>query len=373
MLRPGDSDGNGARTHRAGAGAGTGRGRMRRGGARPASPHFATDLATCAAVRAPPRPISLEVDDPQARTTRGPQEPTERGEGSGRRLRETAQMECKDVRRSIEGEEADNMQAERGRGPEEKTVQRREAVRDERTASRRFRRVQPLVVLNNLFDLPRLQRGHGPPPDPSRPAEGESAQGVRMGRARMPELPGAEFVPLEPPVTPRTPREEAASAAKSTPGQRRLSPHFEQAAESDMLSPGTRLTPGPMREWIFRDDEVSTDTRSSTTEQTSEAFSGMNSQDEESEGNRVALCPRLNLANTMPSGAKGPASRASPSRKSPRSSLGAVGLQLRGIEVAERVCVCAQRGMRCPFATACAGGNCSSMCSSLVMRAGACL
>jgi hypothetical protein len=159
----------------------------------------------------------------------------------------------------------------------------------------------------------------------------------------MPELPGAEFVPLEPPVTPRTPREEAASAAKSTPGQRRLSPHFEQAAESVILSPGTRLTPGPMREWIFRDDEVSTDTRSSTTEQTSEAFSGMNSQDEESEGNRVALCPRLNLTNAMQSGAKGPASRASPSRKSPRSSLGAVGLQLRGIEVVERVCARATR------------------------------
>jgi len=190
----------------------------------------------------------------------------------------------------------------------------------------------------------------------------------------MPELPGAEFVPLEPPVTPRTPREEAASAAKSTPGQRRLSPHFEQAAEGDMLSPGPRLTPGPMREWIFRDDEVSTDTRSSTTEQTtSEAISGMNSQDEESEGNRVALCPRLNLANAMPSGAKGPASRASPSRKSPRSSLGAVGLQLRGIEVAERVCVRAQREMRCAFATACADGNCSRMCSSLVMQAGASL
>jgi hypothetical protein len=167
----------------------------------------------------------------------------------------------------------------------------------------------------------------------------------------MPESPGAEFVPLEPPLTPRTPREEAGRAAKSPPpgavGQRRLSPHFELAAGADAQSP-TRLTPGPAREWIFRDDEVSTDTRSSTTELASEVLESVSSQDDEGEGHagggaRAALRPRLKAANAAPAGAQGASAQVSPRGKSPRVSAGSAGLQLRGIEVAARVvyvCTC---------------------------------
>ena len=70
--------------------------------------------------------------------------------------------------------------------------------------------------------------------------------------------PGSEFVPLEPPLTPRDePIHLERGVFKSG-----LSPQNE----NDITTSPTRLTPGPVREWIFRDDEVSADTRSSTTE-----------------------------------------------------------------------------------------------------------
>ena len=133
----------------------------------------------------------------------------------------------------------------------------------------------------------------------------------------MPGSPGGEFVPLEPiPLTPRTPREDrgvlpaqrhqvragtvlvayGCGVDNATPDvsirrpipslQATLSPHRENEADdaaAAALSTPARLTPGPVREWVFRDDEISTDTRSSTTE-----FQE-SSQEEEGEGGRPFL------------------------------------------------------------------------------------
>ena len=70
-----------------------------------------------------------------------------------------------------------------------------------------------------------------------------------------------EFVPLEPPLTPRTPRIEANQTPQcdsiKTPRRRiALSPHDEHAASK---------TPGPVREWVFKSDEVSSDSNETST------------------------------------------------------------------------------------------------------------
>ena len=74
------------------------------------------------------------------------------------------------------------------------------------------------------------------------------------------------------------------------------------------MSTPARRTPGPVREWVFRDDEVSTDTRSSTTELQE------SSQEEEVEVGRLlplsakakqALPKGLDIARAAPNSDKG--------------------------------------------------------------------
>ena len=158
----------------------------------------------------------------------------------------------------------------------------------------------------------------------------------------MPDSPGGEFVPLESPLTPRTPRDAPEGTPYGGPKAHRvsaLSPHNENVSDEDGI-PGSamRLTPGPAREWVFRDDEISTDTRSTTTEMASEVVEGMSSQDEEGDfiGSKSAVHPRLNLINVLPHADKGALLR-SPRRRSPRTSIGAgLSMRSRGIEVCLR-------------------------------------
>ena len=94
--------------------------------------------------------------------------------------------------------------------------------------------------------------------------------------------PGSEFVPLEPPVTPRDePIHLERGVFKSGPSPQN---------ENDITTSATRLTPGPVREWVFRDDEVSADTRSSTTEPVE------SSQDEDAELGKGGGMPNFKLS-----------------------------------------------------------------------------
>ena len=151
----------------------------------------------------------------------------------------------------------------------------------------------------------------------------------------MPESPGGEFVPLEPPLTPRTPRDDPVRTPRSGFKPSALSPHREQDLADAIPASATRLTPGPVREWVFRDDEVSTDTRSSTTEADAVQES-TSSQDEDGEAAKSGrLTLNINLANVLPF--SNTVSHATSSEQKPglRHSTGgaAVNLQMHGIEV----------------------------------------
>lgn len=95
--------------------------------------------------------------------------------------------------------------------------------------------------------------------------------------------PGSEFVPLEPPLTPR---DEPIHLERGGVFKSGLSPQNE----NDITTSATRLTPGPVREWVFRDDEVSADTRSSTTEPVE------SSQDEDAELGKGGGMPNFKLS-----------------------------------------------------------------------------
>jgi hypothetical protein len=95
--------------------------------------------------------------------------------------------------------------------------------------------------------------------------------------------PGSEFMPLEPPLTPR---DEPIHLERGGMFKSGLSPQNE----NDITTSATRLTPGPVREWVFRDDEVSADTRSSTTEPVE------SSQDEDAELGKGGGTPNFKLS-----------------------------------------------------------------------------
>jgi len=150
---------------------------------------------------------------------------------------------------------------------------------------------------------------------------------------------GGELIPLEPPLTPRTPREQSqrtpSGGFKSPRARLALSPHLEH---EEALPSSASRTPGPVREWVFRDDEVSTDTRSSSTEVASEAHESASSQEEESDrGKSSSLArvssTRLNLASVEQYSEKGVGK--GEKRRSPRgrSLEGGSVVRLRGIEV----------------------------------------
>jgi hypothetical protein len=159
----------------------------------------------------------------------------------------------------------------------------------------------------------------------------------------MTNSPGNELPPLEPPVTPRTPRLDTEYTPRGGSRARRfsLSPLSDERSLHADTSPSESkfVTPGPVREWIFRSDEVSTDSRSSTTDFASEFASEVSQDSEAGDGWRPSLQhlpPRLNLTNAVPFPDLSDAVRGNPRPQCHEHVSSGGGHHLSGIELSSR-------------------------------------